>query len=319
MAEKKQARYLGRLSRLYRKLDKKGGPEADGELFEKILGLEEDILALSGLTATESNTAILAKLRDYDDTKAGVTFVQLLLHLAESHSGRENYAPLELLASAIASHESPFEVLPRMGLLTHEYTIYLYELLLKEPSIIIEVYNEMMRTRELLEPISLLKQRYEELKGMNVRFLERFLQSTLEVDPEPPRTAEAIRESSGGYVAQVAHIVQTDNPEEYSVRLVVNSQQEIALLQEAIAQGSEQPIIHSYVYDMVVSVSTEGNSMTPDDELEACMEVLHEYEYDDNLNPTLRRKWKTAYLADNITERIFSSGLLEVWDSEKQY
>lgn len=180
MTDKKQARNLRQLSSLYRKLDKKGGFEADGELFEKIMGLEEDTLALSGLAATASNTAILQKLQEYNDTSAGVTFVQWLLQIVETQTAQENYAPLELLASGIATNESPFEVLPRMGLDTHEYTHYLYQLALNTPSITIEVYNEMMRTRELLEPISLLKQRYEELKKMNVHFLEQFLQSELE-------------------------------------------------------------------------------------------------------------------------------------------
>lgn len=317
MSDKKQARNLRQLRGLYRKLDKKGGPEADGELFEEIAGLEEETLALSGLPPTASNTAMLNKLREYDATSTAVGYVQSLLHIAKAEAARENRAPLELLARGIANRESPYDVLPQMGLITHEYTLYLYDLLLGQPTAIVEIYNEMMRPRELLEPISLLKQSYEELKGMNVRFLERFLQPELPGEQEPTHTAEPIQENAGGYVAQVTHVVQTDEPQEYSVRLVVNSKEEVDLLREAVEEGAERPVVHAYVYDMTVTVSEEGNSMAPDNDLAACMEVFHEHGYDDNLNPALRRKWKTAYLADAIAARLISSGLLDLWDSEE--
>lgn len=52
--------------------------------------------------------------------------------------------------------------------------------------------------------------------------------------------------------------------------------------------------------------------MAPDNDPGACMDVIHAYEYDDNLNPTLRRMWKTACLADKLGGRLFSSELLDV-------
>ena len=117
-----------------------------------------------------------------------------------------------MLAGGIANQESAGDVLPQTGLISHEYTMFLYELLLTEPSAIIDVYN-----------------------------------------------------------------------------------------------------------DMVVSVSENSRTTIPDDDFEEGMEVLHAHEYRENLNPTLRRKWKTAYLADTVAARIFSSGLLEVWYSEEEY
>ena len=64
MSHRKQARNLRRLRSLYRKLDEAGGPEADGELFEQVLSLEEETLAMSGLAPTESNTSLLQKMRE---------------------------------------------------------------------------------------------------------------------------------------------------------------------------------------------------------------------------------------------------------------
>ncbi|MFW5776601.1 MAG: hypothetical protein ACOCZB_04860 [Spirochaetota bacterium] len=319
MSDKSQTRNLRRLRRLYRKLDTKGGPEEDGELFEETLRLEEDILELAGLAPTATNTALLYKLKDQDNAGAAVAFVQSLLHIASLENKQENYAPLEILAQGIANRETPFDVLPQMGLITHEYTLYLYELLLDEPSELLDVYNELMRTRELLEPISLLKQRYDELKGMNVRFLERFLQAQADEPAEPRHAYEETEQRSAGYIAHVAHVAETDEPGEYSVRFTVVSAHEIQAVQEATDKNKEPPVVHAHTYDMVISLSGGDRSMMPDDDLEECMEVYHEHEHVENLNPSLRRMWKTAYIADNITATLFNSGVLEVWDSEKVY
>lgn len=40
-------------------------------------------------------------------------------------------------------------------------------------------------------------------------------------------------------------------------------------------------------------------------ELEECFDIYSKYEYSDNLNPRLRRQWKTANIVDNLTSYFF--------------
>jgi hypothetical protein len=46
-------------------------------------------------------------------------------------------------------------------------------------------------------------------------------------------------------------------------------------------------------------------SMTPKGLLQKAFDVHHQYEYSDDLNPTLRRQWRTACLADHIVNSLF--------------
>jgi hypothetical protein len=60
----------------------------------------------------------------------------------------------------------------------------------------------------------------------------------------------------------------------------------------------------------VMSIDADGGSMSPEDELSECFDVFHEHEVCDDLNPTLRRLWKTARIADEIASRLLQSGAL---------
>ena len=96
------------------------------------------------------------------------------------------------------------------------------------------------------------------------------------------------------------------------------SQREILLARQAADDHKTTPAVHPAVYDMFLCVSADGDrNMIPDDDLSECMDVYHEYEYDDGLNPALRRQWKTGSLADAIASRTFESSLLDIWHSEQ--
>ena len=53
--------------------------------------------------------------------------------------------------------------------------------------------------------------------------------------------------------------------------------------------------------------------MKPLGDLQEAFDVHHRFEYDDNLNPTLRRQWRTASLADQIVSCLFESRALSAW------
>lgn len=81
--------------------------------------------------------------------------------------------------------------------------------------------------------------------------------------------------------------------------------------------GDEGPSGEGRTYEMLL----DGNGMAPLDDLEACFEVYHEYDYDEGLNPRLRRQWKTANLGDQIAAWLITGGVAEglrrVWLSEE--
>ena len=72
-------------------------------------------------------------------------------------------------------------------------------------------------------------------------------------------------------------------------------------------------------YDM--ELDPGDRSMTPVGNLQEAFDVYHRFEYDDDLNPTLRRQWKTAALADQIVSCLFESRAFIRWhldDDESQ-
>lgn len=59
-------------------------------------------------------------------------------------------------------------------------------------------------------------------------------------------------------------------------------------------------------------IDAESGTMAPEDELVECLDVYHEHETCEDLNPALRRLWKTARVADEIASRLLQSGALSL-------
>lgn len=165
--------------KLYRRLDAKGGPEADGDLFEEMLFAEENILAEFGLTQTADNQKLIQSFCKSSNEDTSIdTLINLLKIKAQGEEG-ENRSPLEILYLGIINDEEADNVLPRMGFNNHIYNIYLYYLARENMKEIIEIYNEMCRAKDYLEEISLLKHDFDKLQHKNIRFLKGFLLSDL--------------------------------------------------------------------------------------------------------------------------------------------
>jgi hypothetical protein len=137
---------------LYRELQEKGGPEEDGELFEKALTLQEEILAQFGLPPADRYRQIFWKF-----TEAGELTDKLLVQTegklkkaAEKHLSKPAQTDLEVLTKAKKKKLDPFDVLPELGHPTHDYTFYLYRVLLLQglatPE---EVLDELNRIKAL--------------------------------------------------------------------------------------------------------------------------------------------------------------------------
>ncbi len=58
-------------------------------------------------------------------------------------------------------------------------------------------------------------------------------------------------------------------------------------------------------YSFTISPLTYAMSHCKECELEECFSIYNQYEYFENLNPRLRRQWKTANIVDNLTAYFF--------------
>ncbi|MCC9168649.1 hypothetical protein [Pontibacter harenae] len=122
---------------LYKKLDRIGGPEADGDLFEVILGLEDEILESFGLPLSNKNKGILWKLTEKNNLTEK-NFQQANSHLqaaAEIHLFAPVLSDMEHLKKGKELNRSAFDVLPELGHPTHDYTLFLYDDILQFSSL----------------------------------------------------------------------------------------------------------------------------------------------------------------------------------------
>lgn len=117
---------------LYNRLDRIGGPEEDGDLFEEVLGLEDELLEKFGLPFSNKNKSILWKLvqKSKISDKALNQTLEHLKAAAEQYLYSPVQSDLEQLTKARDEKRSAFDILPELGHPTHEYTIFLYEVIL---------------------------------------------------------------------------------------------------------------------------------------------------------------------------------------------
>jgi hypothetical protein len=62
-----------------------------------------------------------------------------------------------------------------------------------------------------------------------------------------------------------------------------------------------------------MEVDPGDRSMKPISDLQEAFDVYHQFEYDNDLNPTLRRQWRTAALADQIVSCLFDARAFIRW------
>jgi hypothetical protein len=108
------------------------------------------------------------------------------------------------------------------------------------------------------------------------------------------------------FSAMINSIIQ--NPEEgFDVSVTIYNENEFELLHDVTRNEAFNLNAKTY------AIHLNGNALSfPEgSEIHEVMEVFHAYEFSNNLNPKLRRQWKTGSLIDEIAYRIFSSGILD--------
>ena len=136
------------LSKMNQQLEDAGGPEAEGELFEQYLAARVDILEKFGLPETEEFLFLLASGDVLTDAEAGEV-------VAELHQAATSYLlspvrrEVQVLEDAKAAQSNPFNVLPEIGVITHTYTLFVYEsILLKQQHPAQEVWACLKKTKQ---------------------------------------------------------------------------------------------------------------------------------------------------------------------------
>jgi len=136
------------LSQMNQQLEDAGGPEAESGLFEQFLAARVDLLEKFGLPETEEFLFLLASGDVLTDTEAGEV-------VAELHQAATNYLlspvrrEVQVLEDAFAAQSNPFNVLPEIGVITHTYTLFVYEtMLLQQQHPAQEVWACLKKTRQ---------------------------------------------------------------------------------------------------------------------------------------------------------------------------
>jgi hypothetical protein len=146
----------------YRELEEKGGPDQDGDLFEEVMGREEEILKSFGLPPAEKYNKILWKLTEKKSCtpKAIQHTISKLQAAAKEYHKKPVISGSAFLEAAQLLNLSAFDVLSELGFVTHIYTLFLFdELLLKKESAVGAILQELETVQELdlYGPVAKLK------------------------------------------------------------------------------------------------------------------------------------------------------------------
>lgn len=153
-------------------LNARGGAEHDGELFEEVLSLETGILSACRLPPAEPYLTILRRL--YSEPESVNNILAELRGYGRLFARERDIDPVERLSRAAQAGADPDEILPRLGVSTHVYTIWVYERLCSQQIAPQAALTAMYVAEENLHAVGELWGRYRELSE-KVPMLATFL------------------------------------------------------------------------------------------------------------------------------------------------
>ena len=136
------------LSKMNQQLEDAGGPEGEGDLFEEYLAARVNILEKFGLPETEEFLFLLASGAILTDTEAEEVVTELH-QVATRYLLSPVRREVQVLEDAKVEQSNPFNVLPEIGVITHTYTLFVYEfILLKQQQPAQEVWACLKLTQQ---------------------------------------------------------------------------------------------------------------------------------------------------------------------------
>jgi hypothetical protein len=171
-------------------LIKHGGPENNSALFEDVLASQDEILRSFGLPE-KSKFAQILECDDIPGNEELEELISFLENIAREYLLANTETSIKILSNAKELKLDPFSVLPELKILTHIYSIFVYEeILLKEKDSPENVLNELILfnsdesilfVNKLIESYKInteqnfIKQNISELKYINQFILADYL------------------------------------------------------------------------------------------------------------------------------------------------
>jgi hypothetical protein len=120
---------LANLAELEIQLINEGGPEENGLLFEEILAYQEEILTSFGLPISPIYQDIVSfnTIPTASDIKEIITQLKIA---AIDYLSANAKTDLHILQEAIEAKNNPMDVFPEIGIATHTYTTFVYNMIL---------------------------------------------------------------------------------------------------------------------------------------------------------------------------------------------
>ena len=176
---------LTALAKLQTALEEKGGPSEDGELFEQILSIQDEILRKCGLPINPDNENQIwfSQLPTNYDVK---NRVKQLYKSATEYLLSDAETDKQILRDAQEKQQDVMYVLPELKVKTHSYTIFVFnKILLKRKDNLENILHELKFTSTypvILDAIGRIEQGTIEnepemtmfLENIGVRYLQQF-------------------------------------------------------------------------------------------------------------------------------------------------
>jgi hypothetical protein len=168
-------------------LEKLGGPENNSELFEEIFSLEDDILKSFGLPENSKFAQIL-KCENIPSNQELEKMISFLENIASEYLLAPTETSISVLAKAKDLKLDAFSVLPELKIITHIYSIFVYEeVLLKEkdtPENVLkelELFNtdeSILLVNKLIESFRInTEQNFEKQNISELKYINEFILS----------------------------------------------------------------------------------------------------------------------------------------------
>lgn len=179
---------IAKLARLQIKLEEKGGPTEDGDLFEEILELESEIITRFGLPEdSHHNNLIYFEILPSE--------LEILDIISKLHKAAENYLlddplpDIQILKNAQEYNQDVSSVLAELKVKNHLYTHFVFdEILLKKKDTVENVLHELKLTKgiDILTALGnvgyiegeTLKEMTQLLKDVGIKYIDLYIAST---------------------------------------------------------------------------------------------------------------------------------------------
>lgn len=168
-------------------LEKLGGPENNSELFEEIFSIEDDILKSFGLPENSKFAQIL-KRNNIPCNHELEEMISILENIASEYLLAPTETSISVLTKAKDLKLDAFSVLPELKIITHIYSIFVYEeVLLKEkdtPENVLkelELFNtddSILFVNKLIESFRIAgEQNFEKQNISELKYINQFILS----------------------------------------------------------------------------------------------------------------------------------------------